>query len=167
MTSINLKQKPKKTTFKPGDALAIPVDKDLDVQQSDPCNKDNCMLSRAFIRYLVETYDGKSSDYKVKSTNHGVSFELKNRKYLAVFDTKTAARIYKYDQTFKTTRSKEKARAGVSSFTTRMMIESSGAVIKWPAMSEKVKTHLRNLPRKKRDAPYTPKTTGVRRELSL
>lgn len=160
------KHKPK-TTFRPGDALPIFVDETLHVRESDPCNKDNCMLSRAFIDHLVTTYGGKGSDYKVKSTNHGVTFVMKNRKYVAVFDTKTASRIYNYDKTFRTTRSKEKARSGVRSFTARIMIEASSAVTKWPAMSAEVKSHLRSLPRKKKDVIYIPKSTGTGRELSL
>lgn len=156
-----------KRVFRPGDPLYIPVD-NQHICDSDPCNKDNCMLTRALIAFLVSTYGGKASDYKVKSTNHGTIFELNGRKYFAVFDTKTASRIYKYDQTFRSTRSKEKARAGVRPFTTRMMIESSTAVKKGPPMSTKVKEHLRSLPRKQKDAAsYVPKTTGIRRELSL
>lgn len=160
------KHKPK-TTFRPGDALPVYVDETLHVRESDPCNKDNCMLSRAFIDHLVKTYGGKSSEYKVKSTNHGVTFVMKGRKYVAVFDTKTATKIYKYDRTFQTTKSKDKARAQVRSFTARVMIEASNAVTKWPAMTEAVKSHLRSMPRKKPNAPYVPKSTGIARELSL
>jgi hypothetical protein len=156
-----------KTALKPGDAFYIPVDEALHVRESDPCNKDNCMLSRGFIDYLVKTYGGKPSDFKVKSTNHGVTFVLKDRRYVAVFDTKTASRIYKYDQTFRSTRSKEKARAGVRSFVARVMVEASSAVTKWPAMSEATKSHLKSLPRKKKDLFHVPKTTGTRRELSM
>ena len=118
--------------------------------------------------YLAKTYGGKSGEYKVKSTNHGTTFELNGRKYLAVFDSKTATKIYKYDQTFRETNSKEKARSGVKPFSTRLMIESSTAVVKWPAMTAEVKKHLRNIPKKKKnDAVYVPKATGSRRELSL
>jgi hypothetical protein len=156
-----------KRLLKPGDALYVPVNNEH-ICDSDPCNKDNCMLTRALIVHLVATYGGKASDYKVKSTNHGTLFELNGRKYMAVFDTKTASRIYKYDQTYRTTRSKEKARAGVRPFTTRMMIESSTTIAKGAPMSTTVKEHLRSLRRKKKsEVSYVPKTTGTRRELSL
>lgn len=161
------KLKPKRT-FRPGDAIYAEVDADRHIRESDPCNKDNCMLSRGFLDFLVKTYGGKASDYKVKSTNHGCSFELQGRKYQTVFDTKTAARIYKYDETFRKTRSKEKARAGIRSFTARIMIEASTAVTKWPAMTTEVKKHLRSLPRKKKgETVYVPKSTGTARQLSM
>lgn len=160
------KHKPKRL-LKPGDALYVPVGS-AHICDSDPCNKDNCMLTRALIAHLVATYGGKSGDFKVKSTNHGTLFELGGRRYMAVFDTKTAARIYKYDQTYRSTRSKEKARAVVRPFTTRMMIESSSAVVKRAPMTTTVKEHLRRLKgQKKVDVSYIPKTTGSRRELSL
>lgn len=155
-----------KRTFKPGDSLYVNVGPEH-IKDSDPCNKDNCMLTRALMQHLVKTYGGKPSDYKVKSTNHGTTFELGGRKYVAVFDTKTARRIYTYDQTYRDTRSKEKARAGVRPFTTRMMVEATTVATKWPPMSEETKAKLRALPSKAKVASYAPKTTGSRRELSL
>lgn len=160
------KHKPK-SRFAVGNVLNIDI-RPEHISDSDPCNKDNCMLSRALPDYLVATYGGSARDYKVKSTNHGTTFELNGRKYLAVFDSKTANRIYKYDQIYRETRSKEKARSGVRPFTTRLMIESSVVATKWPPMSEETKAKLRSLPRKKRAATsYVPRATGSRRELSL
>ena len=166
MTTAKPKKIKAKKAFKPGDALYVNVGPEH-IGDSDPCNKDNCMLSRSIIDFLVSTYGGKASDFKVKSTNHGVTFDLNGRKYVVVFDTNTARRIYKYDQTFKETRSKEKARATVRPFKTRMMIEASSAVTKWPTMSEETKSKLRALPRKDKARTHTPKATGTRRELSL
>lgn len=161
-----MKHKPK-TKMSVGDVITIPVGTEH-IRESDPCNKDNCMLSRALDSYLVATYGGKASDFKVKSTNHGTTFELSGRKYLVVFDHRTATTIYKYDQTFRDTRNKEKARSGVRPFKTRLMVESSTAVIKWPPMSDETKAKLRAIPKKeKAKATYVPKTTGTRRELSL
>lgn len=153
-------------SFKVGGVIYVCVE-DEHVQESDPCDKSNCMLTRAFSDYLVKTYGGKHSDYKVKSTNHGCIFELNGRRYVAVFDTRTARKIYVYDQTFRDTKSAAKARAGVRPFKTRILIESSSKVAAKSAMTTEVKKHLRSLPRPKRDVPYTPKTTGFRRELSL
>lgn len=155
-----------KSKYKPGDCIYVGVWPEH-IHNSDPCNKDNCMLSRAFIAWLVATYGGSANSFKVKSTNHGLTFELNGRKYIAVFDTKTGNKIYKYDQTFKQTRSKEKARSVVRRFVARVMIEASSAVTKWPAMSEETKAKLHKYPRKK-SGSHTPKpTVGVRRELSL
>jgi len=155
-----------KRAFRPGDALYVNVGPEH-ISDSDPCNKDNCMLTRAFADHLVKTYGGKVSDYKVKSTNHGTAFELNGRRYICVFDTKTAKRIYTYDQTFRDTRSKRKARATQSKFQTRLMVEASTVATKFP-MSEERKEYLRNLPpRKKSEVSYVPKNTGSRRELSL
>lgn len=160
-----MKHKPK-TRMKVGEVITIPVGNEH-IRESDPCNKDNCMLSRALTAHLVATYGGNARDFKVKSTNHGTTFELGGRKYLVVFDNKTATTIYKYDQTFKDTRSKEKARSGVRPFKTRLMIESTTAATKWPPMDPETKAKLRALPRKEKTGTYVPKTTGTRRELSL
>lgn len=151
-----------KHKFKPGDAIYIPVDKNA-ISDSDPCNKENCMVNRGFKAWAEKTYPGEN--LKPKSTNHGIVFQLSGRRYVAVFDTKTAFRIYNYDQTFRQTHSKEKARAAIRPFKVRMMIESSTAVARWPAMSEETKAKLRKLPRKK--GPYVPSPTNKRRELSL
>lgn len=155
-----------KTSFKTADVMFVKVE-DEHVQESDPCNKSNCMLTRALSDHLVKTYGGKHSQYKVKSTNHGATFELNGRRYTSVFDSKTARRIYTYDQTFRDTKSAAKARAGVRPFKTRIIIESSKRVVTKAAMTTEVKKHLRSLPRARKDAPYTPKATGFRRELSL
>lgn len=159
-------KKAPKARLKVGDVMTVPVGKEH-ICDSDPCNKDSCMVSRAETAYLIATYGGTARDYKVKSTNHGTTFELKGRKYLAVFDSKTAATIYRYDQTFRLTRSKDRARAGVQPFTTRLIIESSVAVVRGPPMSAETKATLKFHRSYDVPAPYLPKTTGSRRELSL
>ncbi len=151
-----------KSSFKPGDAFYVPVKKDS-IDNSDPCNKDHCMVTRGFVKWGEEQYPGVN--LKPKSTNHGIIFQLNGRKYVAVFDNRTAFRIYNYDQTYRKTHSKEKARATVRPFAVRIMIESSEAIEKWPAMSEETKRKLQALPKKKKD--YAPKRSGARRELSL
>lgn len=115
------------------------------ITDSDPCNKINCMVTRAISEYLVKTYGGKLEDYKIKSTNHGTTFVLNGYKYNAVFDNKTAAHIFEYDRTYRKTGSKERARAAVRPFTARVMIESSDKVVKSPPMTEETKKRLRAL----------------------
>lgn len=154
-----------KSSFKPGDAFYVPVGQEH-INDSDPCNKENCMLTRGIIAWLVANYGGDPKKFKVKSTNHGVTFILSGRRYVAVFDTKTAFRIYNYDQTYRNTRNKDAARKVIRPFKARIMIESGVAVTKWPPMSAETKAKLRKLPRK--TSEYKPRITiGGRRELSL
>lgn len=152
-----------KKVFKPGDAFYVPVGPEH-IFDSDPCNKDNCMVNRAFLSWFAQTYG--HANCKAKSTNHGIIFEHEGRKYAAVFDTKTAGRIYKYDQTFRNTRSKAKARAAVRPFTVRMMVESSTTITEGPKMSEEAKQRLRQAAHKKPEI-YSPRPASKRRELSL
>jgi hypothetical protein len=154
-----------KAMLKTGIAFYIPVNPEH-INGSDPCNKDNCSLSRGGVSWLVSTFGGKASDYKVKSTNHGMTFVMSGRRYIAVFDTKTAMRIYNYDETYRRTRSKEKARATMKPFKARLMIEATQMLPKFPAMTDERKAYLRSLPKKR--GPYVPKVkSGSRRELSL
>ena len=152
-----------KQKFRPGDAFYLQVRQEH-IDDSDPCNKDNCMVTRAATAWYAETYGHANS--KAKSTNHGFRFQLNGRSYLAVFDHKTAFRIFNYDKAYRTLHSKKKAQKTVRPFNVRMMIESSVAVTKGPPMSDETKERLANLaPRKDRD--YKPRPGGVRRELSL
>lgn len=153
-----------KPSYKPGDAIYVPVEREH-INDSDPCNKENCMLTRGVVAWLMANYG--EGNYKVKSTNHGVIFEIKGRRYVAVFDTKTAFRIYNYDQTFRKTHSKEKARTGVRPFKARIMIESSVAATRWPRMSDETKKKLREYPKRRQRGEYLAKAHSVRRELSL
>lgn len=138
------------------------------INDSDPCNKDNCMLQRSFVGQLVSLFGGKIGDYKVKATNHGLIFRLNGREFVCVFDTKTGHRIYNYDKIFKATRSKEKARASVKPFMARLIVEATRKLPVWPAMSEETKKKLRALPKKRKsEIVYAPRKTGSQRELSL
>lgn len=154
-----------KQKFSPGDAIHIGVGQE-NINDSDPCNKDNCMLSRAIIAWLVANYGGDPKRFGVKSTDHGVIFKLNGRLYVAVFDMRTAFRIYNYDQTFKKTRSKEAARKTVRPFKARIMIERTTAIKRGPPMSAETKEKLRKI-RRKPKRPYEPTIRGSRRELSL
>ena len=87
-----------KNKFKPGDAFYVQVRQEH-INDSDPCNKENCLVNGGALSWFAEKY----GDRKMKSTHHGIIFQLNGWKYVAVFDTKTAFRIYKYDQAFRST----------------------------------------------------------------
>ena len=127
------------------------------------------MLSRALTDWLVENFGGNARDYKVKSTNHGTTFVMNGRRYVCVFDSNTARRIYNYDRTYTRTRSKSQARSGVKPFKTRLMIEATQLLPKPEPLTEERKTYLRSLRGKEKAGHvYAPKAkTGTRRELSL
>jgi hypothetical protein len=142
--------------------MVIPVSVAQDhIDDSDPCDKDNCMLSRAFIDLLSQS--GLSGPFRVKSTNHGVMWDLGTRRLVGVFDSKTARRIFTYDRVFKKTRSKIKAAATVKPFLARIMIESNQAKPAFPPMSEAAKAALRDRPRKHKEATRA----GKARDLSM
>src|SRR5215468_3330126 len=135
---MGTKHKPR-TKFRPGDAIYLRVEREH-IDDSDPCNKDECMVNRAFYSWYGNTYG--HSNCKAKSTNHGLTFELNEREYGVVFDTKTATKIYNYDSLYRRTHSKQQARASVKPFTVRLMVERSVAVTKWPKMSQETKERL-------------------------
>ena len=153
----------RKSTLKVGTVITVPVEQEH-IEDSDPCNKDNCMLSRAFFAHLVALFGDRN--YKVKSTNHGVIFDLCGRRFTCVFNTKTANIIYTYDKLYTSSHSKTKARAAIKPFTARLIVEASVAVPKFPPMSEETKAKLRKYP-KVRSGFHAPTKTGTRRELSL
>lgn len=152
-----------KRTFKIsiGSRWIIPV-KQEHINESDPCNKDKCMLTRALKAFLAENFG--QVNYRVKSTNHGTVFDIHGRRLTAVFDTGTGNTIYGYDQTFKKTRSKARAIAGVKPFSARIMIESNSAVPKFAPMTAEAKARLRKHGRNQSD---DRKPRNHRRELSL
>ena len=130
------------------------------IQDSDPCNKDNCMLSRAVIAHLLSLYGTK---FKVKSTNHGLILELAGRRITFVFDTTTAKRIWEYDVTFKKTRSRTKAWSVIKPFKAKLMVEANIAVPDREPMSEETK---KRLAQRRKKHPH-PTREAQRRELSL
>lgn len=135
-----------------------------DIKDSDPCNKNNCMLSRAVIYLLVSMYGKK---FKVKSTNHGLVLDIKDRRIVFVFDTATAKRIWTYDQTFKKTKSRSAAWQTVRPFWAKLMVESNTQIPKWPAMSAETKEKLRKRRETEPRPAYHPTRETARRELSL
>lgn len=153
----------KTTRLKPGTIIPTQVAQPH-IDNSDPCNKDNCMLSRAIFAHLVSVYGDRN--FRIKSTNHGVIFDLAGRRYTGLFDTKTAQKIYAYDEIFKTTHNKAKARAAIRPFKARLIIEKSMAVPVPPPMSAEDKVRIRKYPHNNNQA-HRAKKTGSRRELSL
>lgn len=160
-----MKHKPK-LRFKVGDVLTIPVEQDH-INDSDPCNKDNCMVNRAFLAWYSQTYGHANS--RAKATNHGLTFQLEGRRYTVVFDHRTGNRIFGYDQCYINTRSKDQARKSVRPFKVRLVFEASVAVVKWPSMSEETKEKLRDHKgiKKPKVVRYKPKNYSNGRQLSL
>jgi hypothetical protein len=148
---------------KVGSVFKVPVKKEH-IDKSVPCDKGHCMLTIAAIAFFVAHFGDR--DFRVRSTNHGLQFDLNGYRILCVFDHQTGHRIYKYDEVYKRTRSMERARASVKPFTAKLMIESCQRIPAYPPMSEETKALLaeKALERK------TPRATGIkasnRRQLS-
>ncbi len=148
-----------------GSRWIVPVNKDH-VADSEPCNKDHCMLSCALQALLTAIFgDGK---FRVKSTNHGAIVDVNGRRLTFVFDTKTATRIYNYDRIFKRTHSKIQACASVKPFTSKIMIEANVPIPVHPPMSDETK---KQLAKHKKDNPRKggggARFGGSQRELSM
>lgn len=134
------------------------------INNSEPCNKDNCMLSRAVVDLLVTLYGKK---FKVKSTNHGVVLSFEGRRIVFVFDTNTAQKIWVYDNAFKKMHSVDKAWASVRPFRAKLMVESNKALPVYPVMSDATKKALRANRKANGRLGYHPTRETKRRELSL
>lgn len=145
-------------TIKVGTVIPVDVTRPA-IQASTPCDKSQCMLTMAGISTLESRF-GKQN-YNVRSTNHGMQFDINGYRVLTVFDHKTGHRIYKYDETFRRTRNASKARASVSPFRAKLMVESCQRIPTYPPMSEETKKILREkaLGRK----PGNGRATGLRR----
>jgi len=101
----------------------------------------------------------------IKATNHGLIFDIKGRRILTVFDTKTCEKIYNYDEIFTKTRSKEKARAAVKPFTARLMVESNTAVPPRIPMTQEQKDALAEWRKKHPRSKSAKATRAGRRDL--
>jgi hypothetical protein len=152
----------KAKTIKVGTVIPIEVTQE-DIDNSTPCDKGNCMLTRAGIRTLKSRFGDQN--YKVKSTNHGMTFDINGYRVLTVFDHQTGHRIYQYDETYKRTRNVAKARAAARPSRAKLMVESCQRVPVYPAMSEATKQALRGRPKTK-GAVKTGIKVSNRRQLS-
>jgi hypothetical protein len=151
-------------TLKVGSVLPIDVTKEW-IEESVPCDKGLCMLTLATISTLDERFGAQN--YNVKSTNHGLTFDINGYRILCVFDHNTSDRIYKYDEIFMKTGSMEKARASIRPFRSKLMVESCQKAPKYPPMSAATKTRLKSMPRKKKFVPKAGLRSVNRRQLSM
>jgi hypothetical protein len=133
------------------------------IEKSTPCDKGNCMLTLAGIATLESRF-GKQK-YNVKSTNHGMTFDVNGYRILTVFNHGTGHKIYQYDEIYKRTRNAEKARASVKPFMAKLMVESCQKVPVYPPMSEATKQALRGRPKRK-DTVRSGIKISNRRQLS-
>jgi hypothetical protein len=129
----------KARTIKVGTVIPVDVTQEW-IDESIPCDKGSCMLTLAAIATLDEKLGKAVSN--VKSTNHGITFDLNGYRILCVFDHSTGHRIYKYDEVFKKTNSAVKARASVRPFRAKLMVESCQKAPVYPPMSEETKKAL-------------------------
>jgi hypothetical protein len=152
--------KVKARELKIGTKIPVQVTQEA-INHSIPCQKGKCMLTLAAMVMLEALFGDKVS--KVKSTNHGITFDVGGYRFLCVFDHRTSDLIFHYDKTYRATRSMAKARASVKPFTAKLMVESRSKIPARIPMSEETKKLLRT-------KTYTPKTgitTGsVSRQLS-
>lgn len=126
-------------TIKVGAVIPVRVTQQ-DIDNSTPCDKGNCMLTLAGMRTLKERFG--DHNYRVRSTNHGMTFDLNGYRILAVFDHQTGHRIFQYDETYKKTRSIAKARAAARPAKAKLMVESCQRIPVYPPMSEATKKVL-------------------------
>jgi hypothetical protein len=154
---------PRTKTIKVGTVIPVQVTRE-DIDASYPCDKDSCMLTRAGIRTLKERFG--DDNYRVKSTNHGMTFDIGGHRVLCVFDHQTGHRIYQYDEVYKKTRSVAKARAAAKPSKAKLMVESCQRIPVYPPMSEETKKALRERPRRKPLVGKTGIKVNNRRKLS-
>jgi hypothetical protein len=149
-------------TIKVGTVIPVGVDQG-NIDDSVPCNKGKCMLTLGGIATLTSRF-GKQN-YNVKSTNHGMTFDINGYRILTVFDHRTGHRIYQYDEIYKRTRNMAKARASVKPFQAKLMVESCQKVPVYPPMSEATKKALKAVARRKPEVKSGLRTAN-RRQLS-
>jgi hypothetical protein len=151
-------------TIKVGTVIPVQVTRE-NIDDSVPCDKGKCMLTLGGIATLASRF-GKQN-YNVKSTNHGMTFDINGYRILCVFDHKTGHRIYVYDETYRRTRSMAKARATVGPFKAKLMVESCQKVPVYPPMSAATKSALAaTKARNDRNSIKTGIKTSHRRQLS-
>jgi hypothetical protein len=149
-------------TIKVGTVIPVTVTQ-RNIEESTPCDKGKCMLTLAGIETLEARF-GKQR-YNVKSTNHGMTFDINGYRILCVFDHQTGHRIYKYDEVYRKTRNMAKARALVGPFRAKLMVESCQKVPTFPPMTEEAKQKLKAYKRREPGA-RTGIKTSARRQLS-
>ena len=139
--------------------------KQKNIDDSVPCDKPHCMLSLSGRDLLISRFG--PGDYNVRSTNHGMTFDIGGNRVLCVFDHLTGHRIYKYDEIYKRTKSMERARASVKPFNAKLMVESCQKIPVYPSMSAEKKELLAEQRKSRlRQERKTGLRTSKRRQLS-
>jgi hypothetical protein len=139
-----------KAKLKVGTVIPVAVTREK-IDRSLPCDKGKCMLTLSGISVLESEYG--PGNYNVKSTNHGMTFDINGHRLLTVFDHLTAHRIFQYDEIYKKTRSIAKARAWVKPFKAKLMVESNQKIRRGEPMSAETKKQLRDLKARGRAVP--------------
>jgi hypothetical protein len=93
------------------------------IDASEPCKKDECMLTLGLHESLTKTYG--RGNYHIKSTTNGAMFTMDGVRYTTAFPPATAKKIFNYDRRFRQTKDKETTRASVRPFTTKVMVIES------------------------------------------
>jgi hypothetical protein len=137
---------PRAKTIKVGTVIPLKITRE-NIDESTPCDKGTCMATLSGIETL-ETRFGKQN-YRVKSTNHGMTFRINGYDILTVFDHQTSHNIYQYDEIYRRTKSIAKARASVKPFRAKLMVESCQKAPVYPPMSAETKAALKGRPRRK------------------
>lgn len=139
--------------LKTGTVIRLAISR-RNIDESDPCKKENCMLTRAFTEYLNSIYG--SAHYYVKSTTNGCKFTLGEYRYEVAFPSATAKKIFNYDCVYKKTHDKAKTRASVRPFRSRVVITGSSKIP--PPVTAEKRKYLNN---------YQNKTAADRRAKGL
>jgi hypothetical protein len=137
---------PRVKTIKVGTVIPLKITRE-NIDESTPCDKGTCMATLSGIQTLESRF-GKQN-YRVRSTNHGMTFRINGYDVLTVFDHQTSHNIYQYDEIYRRTKSIAKARASVKPFKAKLMVESCQKAPIYPAMSEATKKDLASRPRRK------------------
>jgi hypothetical protein len=81
-----------------GTVFKVPVTRER-IDESVPCDKNNCMLAVAFKDFLDEEFG--RGNYYISAVTNGVKFTKDGRRYDAYFNRATTRQIFNYDRTFR------------------------------------------------------------------
>ena len=149
-----------------GTTIPVSVSRSI-IDASEPCKKDECMLSLGAHEALTKAYGRRN--YHIKSTTNGMMFTLDSYRYTTAFPPATAKKIFNYDRIFTRSKDKNAARSSIRPFSTNVMIIEIHKIAP-PASAERRKyqnEHQKNIyhQRKAAGLPYGRKTSA--RQISL
>jgi hypothetical protein len=122
----------------------------LHIDKTTPCRMDDCTLYHALIDDRPTKFKGIENVRKIRSTDHGFTFifemPLKDKTYkaTAIYGTATGKKIYRLDETYLKTRSREKALKTMRPFTSDWWIEKL-TEFRSKRMTDEDKKRLRKL----------------------